>query len=170
MAAGAFIFTDRLAAGKSPPFGAQRRMKGTAPGQRLPAAAAAELAHLFHRRCHQLADGLVRHTHHDVITVVDGDEHPRCTALADRRRHGRGDLTQQRIGDDDADGADDDVRPAAVDYHGIFAGGGAVCARLEHGRSRKAVGAHGGQPGFRAGGRDGRHQLAAKTAALPVND
>ena len=34
----------------------------------------------------------------------------------------------------------------------------------------KAVGAHGGQPGFRAGGRDGRHQLAAQTAALAVND
>lgn len=70
------------------------------------------------------------HTHHDVIAVVDGDEHPRRTALADRRRHGRGDLAQQRIGDDDADGADDDVRPAAVDHHGIFAGGGAVCAAL----------------------------------------
>ena len=27
-----------------------------------------------------------------------------------------------------------------------------------------------GQPGFRAGGRDGRHQLAAQTAALAVND
>ena len=26
------------------------------------------------------------------------------------------------------------------------------------------------QPGFRAGGRDGRHQLAAQTAALAVND
>ena len=59
------------------------------------------------------ADGRVRHTHHDVSAVIDGDEHPRCTALADRRRHGRGDLAQQRIGDDDADGADDDVRPAA---------------------------------------------------------
>ena len=79
-----------------------------------------QLFDLFHRCCHQLADGLVRHPHHDVIAVVDGDEHPRCTALADRRRHGRGDLTQQRIGDDDADGADDDVRPAAVDHHGIF--------------------------------------------------
>ena len=27
-----------------------------------------------------------------------------------------------------------------------------------------------GQPGFRASGRDGRHQLAAQTAALAVND
>ena len=27
-----------------------------------------------------------------------------------------------------------------------------------------------GQPGFRAGGRDGRHQMAAQTAALAVND
>ena len=129
-----------------------------------------QLFDLFHRCCYQLADGLVRHTHHDVIAVIDGDEHPRCTALADRRRHGRGDLTQQRIGDDDADGADDDVRPAAVDHHGIFAGGGAVCARLEHSRSRDAVGSYGGQLDVRASGGKRRRQLTAKTAALPVND
>ena len=62
------------------------------------------------------------------------------------------------------------MSPAAVDYHGIFAGGGAVCARLEHGRSRDAVGSHGGQLDVRASGGKRRRQLTAKTAALPVND
>ena len=52
----------------------------------------------------------------------------------------------------------------------MFAGGGAVCARLEHGRSRDAVGSHGGQLDVRASGGKRRRQLTAKTAALPVND
>ena len=102
-------------------------------------------------RCrHQLADGLVGHAHHDVLTVVDGHQHPPGGALADCRCHGGGDLAQQRVSDHNADGPHDNIRGAAVHDHGVLAGGGADRPRLEHGRSRKAVGAHGGQPGFRA--------------------
>ena len=144
---------------------------GSSPSGKLPLFALSDqLFDLFHRRCHQLADGLVGHPHHDVVAVVDGDEHPGRVALTDCRRHRRGDLAQQRIRDDDADGAYDDVRPAAVDHHGVLAGGGARCARPEHGRGRKTVGAHSGQLRVRASGCEGCDQLTAQSAALPVND
>ena len=65
-----------------------------------------------------------------VFAVVDGDEHPGWALLWQTAAAMAGVISPSSASaSDDADGADDDVRPAAVDHHGILAGGSAVCAR-----------------------------------------
>ena len=136
----------------------------------LSAALLAEFLHFLRSRGHQLADGLIRHPHHDVLAVVDGHQYTGRRALADSRCHGRGDLPQQGIRNDDADGPHDDVGIAAVHHHGVLAGGSPGSPGFEHGRSRHAVGAHRREPDPGAGPGNGGHQLTAQSAALPIND
>ena len=102
--------------------------------------------------------------------MVHRDQHPGGAALAHCRGHGGGDLSQQRICNDDADGPHDDIRIAAVHHHGILTGGGALRPGLVHGLRGDTVGAHGHQPDVRALGAEGGYQLATQSPALPVND
>ena len=55
------------------------------------------------------------------------------TAGPDRHRDGRGDLPQQRIGEGNPDGANDDIRILGIDNAGILPGGAKVRPRFEHG-------------------------------------
>ena len=91
--------------------------------------------------------------------------------MPDGRRHAGGDLAQQRVGYDNADGAGDDIRIAAGNHHGVFARRSLLRACLEHGAGGQGVGADGdqlmlihGQPGS-----ESFDQLRAKTAALAVD-
>ena len=91
-------------------------------------------------------------------------------ALAHGRGHGRRDLAQQCVRNNDADGPHDDIRAAAVHRHCIFTGGGTRGTGLAHGVCRQTVGAHRSEPDLRALRAQGRHQLFAKAPALPVDD
>ena len=75
---------------------------------------------------------MVGHADNIVFAVVHRDQHPGGAALTHRRGHGGGDLPQQRICNDDANGSHDDIRMAAVHHHGVLTGGGALRPGIVH--------------------------------------
>ena len=117
--------------------GVAPRRRGFSPRAGLP------FLHLcgdeLHRLLDQPAQVQVLHPHHDVVAVVYRDQDALCPALAHGCRHGGGDLPQQGVGDDDAQGPRDDIRPAAAHHHGVFSGGPPVRPRPEHGGGGGAV-------------------------------
>ena len=84
-------------------------------------------------------------------------------------RHGGGDFAQQGVGHHNADGPQNDIRPAAAHHHGVLAGGSAVSPGFQHGGSGRAVGADGRYHRLGNGLFNGGNQLAAQPAALSVN-
>ena len=105
-----------------------------------------------------------------VVAVVEGDEDPSGAALGDAQGHGGGNLPQKGVGNDDADGADYDVSPAAGHGGGIFACGGLVGSGPEHRGGGGGVGADGEDPGLGELGPQSGDELLSHAAALGVHN
>lgn len=103
-----------------------------------------QLAQFPHRALQQPGHGQLRHSSHQIVTLVQGDEDPPGPGLPHRYRHGRGDLPHQGVGDDDAQGAQNHIRPAAGHQQGVLSRGPLRRAALEHGGGGQAVGSDGG--------------------------
>ena len=123
-----------------------RRMLTHPPGFALfrSAGGRQQLAQFPHRALQQPGHGQPRHSSHQIVTLVQGDEDPPGPGLPYRYRHGRGDLPHQGVGDDDAQGAQNHIRPAAGHQQGVLSRGPLRRAALEHGGGGQAVGTDGG--------------------------
>ncbi len=78
-----------------------------------------------------------------MIAAVDRDQDFEGSAGADSGGGSRGDLSEEGVGEDDADRTDDEIGVGGVDDQRVVSGGAVVCACLEHGGSGGAVGADG---------------------------
>ena len=108
---------------------------------------------------------------HDLVfTAVHREKQLGCRRLPDGYCHGGGHLTEERVGRENADRADDHVGIPCRHDHGVFPRRAKVSARLQHGSGGNAVGADGVK--LKSG--EGALQLLAErgteAAALPVND
>ena len=118
----------------------------------------------------QHAEAQVRHPGHQVFAAVHGDEDADGLRLAHRRRHPGRHLAEEGVRNDDADGANDNVCPAAGHDGGIFSGGALSGAGFYHGRGSGGVGADGGELRVGPALQNRADHLTAQTAALPVHN
>ena len=118
----------------------------------------------------QLLRGQRRDPRHLNVALLHGQQYLARGRRGHAPRHFRRDFAQQRVGEHDADRPGDHVRPAAVDPHGVFAGGPGARARLEHGGGGQHVGADRNDFGLRRRGPQPLGQRAAHSPALAVDD
>ncbi len=93
----------------------------------------------FHNKFHIFPKGKLFTADHEILAAVDRNQKLFCTALTDGHSHIRSDLSEQRIGNDDADRPDDHIRSPAADDGGILSCRSLVGAGFQHGRCGDAV-------------------------------
>ena len=125
--------------------------------------------HLLYHQLYIIAQGQILAAHHKMLAPVHRDQHLFRLALAQGHCHVRRDLPHQGIGDDDAHGPDDDIRPPAPHNGRVLSCGSGVRPGLQHGGSGDAVGADGQDLVLRKPFPDLFHHAFSHAAALAVH-